>query len=128
MEVKFMMESRLSGGRVAVAARIVKAAVIRQPRNSVLGVPCVRDRIYVAGNDVWQHFLAVDVHYVERHAGASGKGQTVCDQRAVARWVRVRQRDCAVGTKLIRIKQQPRCAVGEVLAIERREFLVLETL
>ena len=60
-----MMESRLSGGRGAAAARIVKAAVIRYPRNSVLGMPCVRDRIYVVGNDVWQHFFAVDVHYVE---------------------------------------------------------------
>src|SRR5215210_8065819 len=128
MEVEFMMESRLSGRRRVGAACVVKAAVIREPRNPVRGVPCVRDWIYVAGNDVRQRFFAVDVHYVERHARASGKGQPICDQRAVLRGVRVRQRDSAVVTQLTWIKQQPRCAVQCVLAIKRREFLVRETL
>src|SRR5882724_826403 len=128
VKVEFMMKSNLFRRCPLRAARIVEAAAIRQPCYSIPGVPSVRNRIHLARNNVRQHFFAIDRDYIKRHARASRQRQTVCEQRAVARWVNVRDRVCAIGTEFIRIKQTPRSAVQCVTTIKRGEFLVLVTL
>src|ERR1043165_7154187 len=118
MKVKLVMKSCLSRRCPERAARIEETAVIGQPCYSIPRVPGVRAGIHLARNNVRQNFFGVDCHHVKRHGRASRHRQTICEQRAVARWVRVRECNRPMGIEFIRIKQTLRSTLRCVAEIK----------